>query len=376
MIDRPSYIQRIRNALQTSPVVSLVGPRQCGKTTLARQLVPSDSVNYLDLEDPVVAGWMENPMTVLRPLKGIVVIDEVQRQPSIFPVIRVLADREDRPATFLLLGSASPELMRQSSESLAGRVEHIEMRGFAMGELPADESDHLWLRGGFPRSFLAANEDDSMRWRRDFIRTFLERDLAMMGFGMNPVAMGRFWTMVAHYHGQRWNGNEIAASMGVAPNTARSYLDALTQTYMVRQLTPWYENVGKRLVKSPKIYFRDTGVFHALLGIATPADLLRHPKLGASWEGFAMEEILHALDPRDAYYYAVHSGAELDLFLFHQGKRLGIEFKRQDDPQVTRSMRVAMADLKLDALWIVYPGHRSYQIEERLFVKSLASICS
>lgn len=376
MISRDSYIRQIHNALQRSPVVSLVGPRQCGKTTLARQFVPSDSFNYLDLEDPIVAGLMENPMTVLRSLKGIVVIDEVQRQPAIFPVLRVLADRTERPATFLLLGSASPELMRQSSESLAGRVEHIEMRGFALDEVPGDAADMLWQRGGFPRSYLAASDEDSMRWRSDFIRTFLERDLAWMGFGMNPLAMGRFWTMVAHYHGQRWNGSEIAVSLGVAPNTARSYLDALTQTYMVRQLLPWYENVGKRLVKTPKIYFRDTGILHALLGIASYVDLLTHPKLGASWEGFAMEETLHALNPRQAYFYAVHSGAELDLFLIHEGKRLGIEFKRQDDPKITRSMRVAMSDLKLDALWIIHPGVRSYQLDEKLFVKSLSSIRS
>jgi predicted AAA+ superfamily ATPase len=276
----------------------------------------------------------------------------------------------------LILGSASPDLSRQASESLAGRVEIVEMRGFDLGEIPATEAGSLWLRGGFPRSFLAGSDADSLLWRRDFIRTFLERDLALLGFGMNPVSIGRFWTMVSHYHAQIWNGSEIAASLGIAPNTARHYLDALEETFMIRRLQPWHENLGKRLVKTPKIYFRDSGLFHAMQGIADPANLQLHPKLGASWEGFALEETLHVLNPLHAYFYAVHSGAELDLFLLHRGKRLGIEFKRQDAPKMTRSMRVAMEDLKLDELWVVYPGVREYKLEDRIKVCPLSMIRS
>ncbi|NOU36967.1 MAG: ATP-binding protein [Kiritimatiellaceae bacterium] len=374
MVNRKYYLQQVQQGLVRSPIVALLGPRQCGKTTLARQLVHPEASNYFDLEDPTTALLMENPMTALSPLKGTVVIDEAQRQPGIFPVLRVLADRENRPATFLILGSASPDLSRQASESLAGRVEIINMRGFDLSEIHANEADQLWFRGGFPRSFLAASNEDSLRWRRDFIRTFLERDLAQAGFGMNPSAIGRFWSMVSHYHAQIWNGSEIAASLGIAPNTARSYLDALEQTFMIRRLQPWYENTGKRLVKTPKIYFRDSGLFHALQGVTTPKELQVHPKLGASWEGFALEETLHALNPLEAYFYTVHSGAELDLFLLHEGKRLGIEFKRQDAPKMTRSMHIAIDDLKLDALWIIYPGQREYALSDRVLVRPLSTI--
>jgi uncharacterized protein len=360
--------------LSRSPIVALLGPRQCGKTTLARLVVPPDSSLYFDLEDPSVALAMENPMTTLSKLTGTVVIDEVQRIPSIFPVLRVLADRSDLPARFLLLGSASPDLSRQASESLAGRVEIIDIQGFDLGEVGESKSETLWFRGGFPRSFLADSNEDSVRWRRNFIRTFLERDLARHGFGINPMSLGRFWTMVSHYHGQIWNGSEIAASLGIAPNTARSYLDALEQTFMIRQLKPWHENLGKRLVKTPKIYFRDSGLFHALQAIDTPESLLTHPKLGASWEGFAMEIALHALKPLDAYFYAVHSGAELDLFLFHQGKRLGLEFKRQDAPNMTKSIQTSIRDLGLDAVWIIYPGQRDYEIADNVKVRSLSSL--
>lgn len=374
MIKRKEYLARVKRGLKRSPVVALIGPRQCGKTTLARQLVRADSPQYFDLEDPATSRLLEDPMTALSPLKGTVVIDEAQRQPGLFPVLRVLADREHQPARFLILGSASPELSRQASESLAGRVEIVELRGFGLDEIPAKRAADLWFRGGFPRSYLAGSDEDSRVWRKNFIQLFLERDLAQLGFGMSPAAMGRFWAMASHYHGQIWNGSEIAASMGVAPNTVRSYLDALEQTFMIRRLPPWHENVGKRLVKTPKIYFRDSGLFHALQGIASPAELLRHPKLGASWEGFALEETLHALKAREAYFYAVHSGAELDLFLPYQGRRLGIEFKRNDAPGITRSMRTAMADLKLDALWVIVPGTREYELGQNVVVRPLARL--
>jgi len=371
MIPRLAYQQRLERALKRNPVVALIGPRQCGKTTLARQFLPPDHSNYFDLEDPVVAGLLENPKTALEGLRGLVVVDEAQREPRMFPVLRLLADRPENPATFLILGSASPELSRQSAESLAGRVETIEMQGFNLSEAGSDQADILWQRGGFPRSFLAANDADSFDWRRHFIQTFLERDLASLGFGMSPAVMGRFWTMLAHYHGQVWNGSEIASSMGIAPNTARSYLDALEQTFMVRRLLPWQVNVGKRLVKTPKIYFRDSGIFHALSGIRSPADLLTHPKLGASWEGFAIKEILRAYQPDEAYFYAVHSSCELDLLMFLRGRKIGVEFKRADAPTLTRSMQTALADLDLDELWVAYPGKRSYPLANKITVRPL-----
>jgi predicted AAA+ superfamily ATPase len=273
----------------------------------------------------------------------------------------------------LVLGSASPELSRQSSESLAGRVEIIEMSGFGLSELEAPDRQALWLRGGFPRSFLARNATDSLAWRKNFIRTFLERDLAGLGFGMAPQAMGRFWTMLAHYHGQLWNGNEIAASMGVSPTTARTYLDALEQTFMIRRLLPWHANVGKRLVKTPKIYFRDSGIFHALLGIGGLEELMVHPKLGASWEGFAVEQILHSRRGEDAYFYAIHSGSELDLFF--PASQTGIEVKFQDAPKLTRSMRIAMEDLGLKELLVAYPGAREYPLAENIRVLPLSRVC-
>lgn len=373
MIARIEYLGRVRAGLGRAPVVALIGPRQCGKTTLARQLMGSDAAGYFDLEDPATATVLANPMSALAALAGLVVVDEAQRSAGLFPVLRVLADRAGQPATFLILGSASPELSRQASESLAGRVEIVEMGGFHVSELPAGDAHRLWLRGGFPRSFLARTERDSFEWRRNFTRTFLERDLAGLGFGMSPQAMGRFWTMLAHYHGQIWNGNEVAASMGISATTARHYLDALEQTFMIRRLLPWHTNVGKRLVKTPKIYFRDSGIFHALQGIASHPDLLTHPKLGASWEGFALEQVLRSRPGEDAYFYAVHSGSELDLYF--PSLRLGIEVKYQDAPKLTRSMRIAMDDLKLRELLVVYPGSREYPLADNVRVVPLAKAC-
>lgn len=372
MIFRLSYLEKVRTGLGRGPVVALIGPRQCGKTTLARELMGSEAPGYFDLEDPVTAGLMENPMSLLESLRGLVVVDEAQRCPGLFPVLRVLADRPRQPATFLILGSASPELSRQASESLAGRVEIVEMGGFQSSEIGSEDLGKLWSRGGFPRSFLARTERDSFDWRRNFTRTFLERDLAGLGFGMAPQAMGRFWMMLAHYHGQIWNGNEIAASMGISPTTARHYLDALEQTFMIRRLLPWHVNVGKRLVKTPKIYFRDSGVFHALQGIATHSDLLTHPKLGASWEGFALEEILRACTGEDAYFYAIHSGSEIDLYF--PNRNMGVEVKFHDAPKLTRSMRIAMEDLRLKELLVVYPGSREYMLAEGIRVIPLKRV--
>lgn len=370
MINRHALIDRVQTGLRRNPIVAIIGPRQCGKTTLARQFLPVESDNYFDLEDPFVAQAFADPMSTLARLRGLVVIDEAQRRPEIFPTLRVLADRENQPAQFLILGSASPDLSRQASESLAGRVEIIEMSGFQLDEVQPGDVDTLWLRGGFPRSFLATEREDSYEWRRQFIRMFLERDLAQLGFGIAPTTLGRFWTMLAHYHGQLWNGSEIAASMGISPQSSRNYLDALEQTFMVRRLLPWHVNVGKRLVKSPKIYFRDSGVFHALQGIANHSQLIAHPKLGASWEGFALELLMQRLGDEDAYFYAVHSGSELDLYL--PQRNLGIEIKRMDAPKQTRSMEIAMQDLKLDRLLVVYPGSRSYELSDRINVEPLS----
>jgi hypothetical protein len=372
MIVRKRYLADVKRALRRSPVVALLGPRQCGKTTLARAFRPHGYTHYFDLEDPVVERLMENPMTMLQDLHGLVVIDEAQRRPELFPVLRVLADRPAGAATFLILGSASPELSRQASESLAGRVEIVEMRGFDLGELPVAAQASLWRRGGFPRSYLADGEADSVAWRKNFIRTFLERDLASLGFGLSPALMGRFWTMLAHYHAQLWNGSEIAASLGIAPNTARAYLDALEQTYMIRRLMPWHANLGKRLVKTPKIYFRDSGLLHTLCSIGSAAELLTHPKLGASWEGFVVEEVLRAYQPDRAWFYAVHSGSELDLLFESDLGRIGVEVKRSDAPGLTRSMLIALEDTGLTELWVVYPGKRSYPLHDRIMVRPLA----
>lgn len=371
MILREHYLRAIQASIRLSPVVALLGPRQCGKTTLARQLVAEDSDHYFDLEDPAIRVLLENPMTALRELRGLVVIDEVQRVPELFPVLRVLADRSGTPATFLILGSASPELSRQASESLAGRVRLIEMRGFSGTEIPSSQWSSLWLRGGFPRSYLAEDDKESFKWRKDFIQTFLERDLANLGFGISSLAMGRFWAMISHYHGQIWNASEIAASMGVSASTARNYLEALEQTYMVRRLQPWYENLGKRLVKSPKIYFRDAGLFHALQNIETFKGLTTHPKLGASWEGFVLEELISAWSITDPCFHAVHGGSELDLFFIKDGKRIGVEVKRADAPRLTRSMTRVQKDLRLDEMLVIYPGTRVYELAEGIRTQPL-----
>ncbi len=374
MIQRNKYEATIRTALRRSPVVMLMGPRQCGKTSLARQFLPEDSANYFDLERPLVASLFESPMTALERLRGLVVLDEAQLQPKIFPVLRVLADRKGTPARFLILGSASPELGRQAAQSLAGRVEHIEIRGFDGRETPPGSMEKLWLRGAFPRSFLARSLKESIAWRENFITTFLERDLANLGFGISPRVMGRFWTMISHYHGQTWNATEVAASMGISQTSARNYVDALEQTFMVRRLQPYYINVGKRLVKTPKLYIRDSGLFHSLQGIGTMGELMRNPKLGASWEGFAIEEVITAFKPREAYFYSATSAAELDLFFVHNSRRIGVEFKRMDAPTITRSMHVAMEDLKLHKLYIVYPGSRRAKLSPKVELVPLEEV--
>lgn len=372
MIDRKTDLQMVRTALKRSRVAALLGPRQCGKTTLARQLVPADSLNYFDLEEAQSLARLAEPDTTLRPLKGLVVIDEIQRRPNLFPLLRVLADRQPLPARFLILGSASPELLRQSSETLAGRIETVPLEGFRLTDLGADALDRHWLRGGFPLAYTARNDADSLVWRRQFLQTFLERDLPQLGVTIPAVALRRFWSMVAHYHGQIWNGAELARALAVSESTVRRYLDLMTGVFLVRQLPPWFENLGKRQVKSPKVYVRDSGLLHALLGLASRRDLEHHPKVGASWEGYAVEEILKALNPDDAYYWATHNGAEIDLMLFKNGRRIGVECKRMDAPTLTPSMRIALADLKLDELRVVYPGEKRYPLADRVEVVPLA----
>ncbi len=372
MLKRPQLLDRLRAALRTSPAVALLGPRQCGKTTLARQLAGSSKSTYFDLENPVDLARLSEPMTALESLRGLIVIDEVQRHPDLFPILRVLSDRKPIRARFLILGSASPELLRQSSESLAGRMAIVEMAGFTLEELNRPDLNRLWLRGGFPRSFLARTEAVSTAWREDFIRTFLERDLAQLGVQVPAGTMRRFWTMTAHYSGGIWNSSEIGRSLGEAHTTVRRHLDVLSSALVVRVLEPWYANVGKRLVKSPKVYIRDSGLLHTLLGIGDRRQLDGHPVVGGSWEGFVIEQLLAHLPKAKAYYWRTQAGAELDLLLFLKGRRIGIEIKRNDAPKTTPSMVSALQDLDLHRLLVVYPGSVRYALGPKVGVMSLA----
>jgi uncharacterized protein len=372
VIDRQTDFALIRRALRRSRVVALLGPRQCGKTTLAREFVAPGSLNYFDLEDPQSLSRLSEPDIALKPLKKLVVIDEIQRRPDLFPLLRVLADRTPLPAQFLILGSASEDLLRQSSETLAGRLETIPLEGFRLADLGASAQGKHWLRGGFPLAYTQRRESDSVNWRRQFLQTFLERDIPQLGIEIPAAALRRFWNMVAHYHGQIWNAAELARALAVNESTVRRYLDLMTGVFMVRQLSPWFENLGKRQVKSPKAYVRDSGLLHSLLGIANQRDLENHPKVGASWEGYAVEEVLKSFQADEAYYWATHNGAELDLLLFKNARRIGVECKRADAPALTPSMRVALADLKLDHLYVLYPGDKRYALGKKVEVVPLA----
>jgi len=378
MIERARRLAELRAALKRSRVTALVGPRQAGKTTLARQIVPPDSPAYFDLEDPTSLARLTEPMTALAPLRGLVVIDEIQRRPDVFPILRVLADRRPLRARFLILGSAGSDLLRQSSETLAGRIETVTLSGFGTDELGADPATlrRLWRRGGFPPAYLARSERESYVWRQQLIQTYLERDLPQLGITIPAPTLLRFWTMLAHYHGGIWNAAEAARSLGVTEPTARRYLDILTGLFMVRQLRPWHQNLKKRQVKSPKVYLRDSGLLHTLLGLATERDVLSHPKAGASWEGFAIEEALRTIRPEAAYFWATHTGAELDLLLFVGGRRYGVEVKFQDAPRLTPSMRIALEDLGLRRLSVLYPGDRRYPLERRVDVVPLAELAT
>ncbi|HYN40963.1 MAG TPA: ATP-binding protein [Thermoanaerobaculia bacterium] len=381
---REHFARDIVGALRRSPIVALLGPRQSGKTTLARQVARSGSfpfderLNYFDLEDPAHLERLSTPRLALERLEGLVVIDEIQHRPDLFPMLRVLADREATPARFLVLGSASRDLIRQGSETLAGRIQFVEVTPFHLGETGSERLDELWLRGGFPPSFLAESDDASWQWRDAYIRTFLERDIPALGIRIPPLGLRRFWMMLAHSHGQIFNASEIGKSLGVADTTAARYLDILAGTFMVRRLAPWFENLQKRQVKRPKIYFRDSGILHRLLGIADMGQLVTHPRLGASWEGFALEQVIRLVGApeEETFFWGVHNQAELDLLLLLKGRRLGFEVKYTDTPRVTSSERSALEHLGLEQLTIVVPGEADYPLADRVRVLGLDRMMS
>ena len=364
IILRSRHLTRLHTLLAESPIVAIIGARQIGKTTLARQLAQQTAapVTVFDLENPRDLARLEDPLLALESLEGLVVLDEIQRRPELFPILRVLADRRPLPARFLVLGSASPELLKQSSESLAGRIQYYQLGGFALDEIAAGAVQELWVRGGFPAAFLSPSLAASVRWRENFIQTFLERDLPQLGVRVPALTLRRFWTMMAHYHAQIWNGAELARAFGMSVATVHRYLDTLTAALVLRQLPPWFENLGKRQVKSPKIYVADSGLLHTLLGVETAEDLERHPKVGASWEGFAMGEVMTRLGarPEQCFFWATHTGAELDLLVVQGNRRWGFEFKRTVAPRLTRSMHSALADLHLERLEVVHAGEQTF----------------
>ncbi len=368
VLGRPGPLKAIRRLFRSHPVVAILGPRQIGKTTLAQIFADGSkaAVHRFDLEDPDDIGRLSEPKLALERLRGLVVIDEIQRRPDLFAVLRVLTDRAEKPRRFLVLGSASPELLRQSSETLAGRIAYLELPGFGLDEVDSQAMDRLWIRGGFPRSFLARSEADSLAWRKSFVGTFLERDLPQLGLNLPASLLRRFWTMVAHYHGQLWNASELGASLGLSDTTIRRYLDLLQGTFMIRTLAPWFENLGKRQVRSPKIYLGDSGILHALLGIRGRTDLELHPKLGASWEGFVLSHLTRRLgaEREECHFWATHQGAELDLLVVRGSHRLGFEIKRTSTPTVTKSMRIAQKDLKLDSLTVIHAGAHNFPLGE------------
>lgn len=382
-VQRVSLLERVSNLLRLFKVVALLGPRQSGKTTLARQIASETTGfpkerNYFDLEDPVHLDRLANPKLALEGLRGLVVIDEIQRRPDLFPVLRVLADRPETPARFLILGSASRDLIRQGSETLAGRIAFTEVTPFTLGEVGVAEVDKLWLRGGFPLSFLAANEADSAQWREFYIRTFLERDIPALGIQIPPAALRRFWMMLTHYHGQVFNASDVGRSLNVADTTVRRYLDTLVSTLVVRRLAPWFENIGKRQVKTPKVYFRDSGLLHRLAGVNSTGELHTWPRLGTSWEGFALEEVIRlaGATEEEAYFWSVHSQGELDLLIVKEGRRLGFEFKYADSPRATSACHMALEHLKLDQLTLVCPGDALHELEGGVQVRGLSRLVS
>ncbi len=378
LMERPQFLELIRRYFRNHSVVAIVGPRQCGKTTLARMYCKEQlgftKENYFDLEKSQDIERLENPMLALKPLKQLIVIDEIQRTKDLFPIIRVLVDKPENTQKYLVLGSASTELLRQSSESLAGRIAYLELTPFSLQEV--DHQNRLWLRGGFPKSYLAETDQDSSDWREFYIRTFLEQDIPNLGIKILPASLRRFWRMLAHFHGNIFNASEIGRSFGSSDALMRTYLDVLSGALMIRQLQPWHENIGKRQVKSPKIYFRDSGIFHSLLGTHTISELHNHPKVGASWEGFALEEVIraHSAAHHECYFWSTYSGAEVELLLYQNGMLTGFEFKYQDAPKLSKSMSIALHDLPLKHLYVIYPGDLDYPLSERVTVLGLQNI--
>lgn len=368
---RSEFINEISQAFAVHPIVAILGPRQCGKTTLARQFIQSlgdkfPQRNYFDLENPTDLARLANSSLALENLTGLIVIDEIQKIPDLFPVLRVLIDRPNNSQQYLILGSASRQLIHQSSETLAGRIRYIELTPFSYPEV--DHLQTLWLRGGFPRSYLAADDEQSYLWREAYIQTFLEQDIPNLGIKIPAAQLRRFWMMLAHYHGNTLNASELGRSLSVNHKTVRNYIDILTGTFMIRELQPWFENISKRQVKSSKIYFRDSGIFHSLLGVGDFNALLRYPKLGASWEGLALEEVIRfeQLSPGSCYYWATQADAELDLLIFKNSKRQGFEFKYTDAPKITKSMKIAIQDLKLDQLTVIFPGKQEFPLAKNV----------
>lgn len=375
---RSNRLKQISDGFKVHPIVAILGPRQCGKTNLANAYIKQANIipkeNYFDLENPDDLVRLENPKTSLSLLSGLVVIDEIQLMPEIFPILRVLVDRENNKLQILILGSASKDLIRQSSESLAGRIGYIELTPLAINELEnIDDLNRLWFRGGFPRSFLAHENNESVIWRKNYIKTFLERDLSMLGFNISAQDMRKFWLMLTAYHGNIFNASELGKSLQKNYKTMQHYLEILQGTFIIRTLQPWYENISKRQVKSPKIYFRDSGIFHTLLGLNSKTEILTNPKLGASWEGFAIEEIIRHfdVDTEDCYFWGLQDSAELDLLIFKNGKRIGFEIKYQDFPKPSKSMQTAIEILKLEKLYIIYPGNKSGPLREKIYLQSL-----
>lgn len=377
-IQRTRELRLLRERLKENPVVALLGPRQCGKTTLANQFARKRSasrIHIFDCEDPRDLARLDNPMMALEPLKGIVIIDEIQRRPELFPTLRVLADMNPS-RRFLILGSASRDLISQSSETLAGRISFMELGGFVLHDIKKQDYRKLWLRGGFPRSFLARNEKVSALWREDFIRTFLERDVPNLGIRIPGRMLRRFWTMLSHYHGQVFNASELGRSVATADTTVKRYLDILSGTFLIRQLQPWFYNTKKRLIKRPKIYFRDSGLLHSLMSVTSEDELSHHPRLGASWEGFALEQVIIRLNLREeeVFFWGTHTGGELDLVFQQKGQLWGIEVKYNEAPSITRSMHSALKELNLAHLWIVHPGEKIYALEKNITAVGLNSL--
>ncbi|QDU57515.1 ATP-binding protein [Aeoliella mucimassa] len=378
MIQRTSHLARITSLLGQFPVVGILGARQIGKTTLSRAIQKGwkRPCHSFDLERQADVGRLADPELALGPLKGLVVLDEIQRLPNLFPELRVLADRRPIRTRFLILGSASPDMLRQGNESLAGRIAYYSLGGFSLDEVGVTNHEKLWLRGGFPDSFLATSNAKSQTWRQQFVSTFLERDIPQLGIQVSSTTLRRFWTMLAHYHGQVWNASEFGRSFGVADNTVRNYLDILSSAFVVRQLQPWHENLKKRQVKSPKVYLTDSGILHSLLGLNSKADIEGHPKLGASWEGFAISQVAALLNvqPSECFFWATHAGAELDLLVVRGRKRWGFEIKRTSSPSITPSMRTALTDLKLQRLFVVHAGEHSFDMAKKIRAIALTDL--